>query len=423
MPRRVVITGMGVLSSIGNGKDEFMRNLFLRKVPVTAIPPSFEAHYEFKSRFYVPFQLPDLKEHAIPSHHQCFLQEVHRIAIVAAKMALGDAGFSVLSDGRSFRVEGLDDCSVCLGVGFPGLHAGFSSYLAHLAGEDGSGRSLVPHGVRFNRLIVPIMMPNSLAAWISILFQLKGASYTMNASCASGTLAIGEAYMRIRDGYGSVALAGGVECLKDGCGCVMRGFDALGALTRAEDGRPMPFSRQRSGFLFAEGGGCVLVLEELERARRRGATPYAEIADFRSNSDAHSILQLDESGAQIGKLLRELKGDRVIDYLNSHGTGTPANDAMEAEVIKQVFGSRQTQPSIDATKGIIGHTIGASGAIEAAVVAFSIRESRIHGSAVPDPIEDLNLATCNQGLPIRYAISTSYGFGGHNAGLLFRRCD
>ncbi len=420
MPR-VVITGIGILTSLGVGKDEFMRNLFLQKTPLAAIPASFEKHYSFTSRFYVPFSVPALNDYGIPSHHQCFMQDAHKIAVIAAKLALSDAGFLISSDGRSFRIEELADCGVCIGMGFLGMREGFSSYLAHLAGEDGPPFSWISKSVRFNRLIIPVMMPNSVSAWISILFHLNGSSCTVNASCASGTLAIGEAFRRIKDGYETVALAGGVECLKDECGGVMRGFDVLGALTRAEDGRPLPFSGRRSGFLFSEGGGCILVLEELAHARSRGASIYAEIADFRSNSDACSILQMEGSGAQIRRLLKDLKGDRTIDYLNSHGTGTAANDSIEARAIHEVFGSRDAQPFIDATKGILGHTVGASGAIEAAVVALSIRESRIHGSAVPDPIPDLNLASCNQSLPITYAISTSYGFGGHNAGLLFRR--
>jgi 3-oxoacyl-[acyl-carrier-protein] synthase II len=423
MPGRVVVTGVGMLTSLGTGKELFMRNLFLQRSPLAAIPASFEKHYAFKSRFYVPLSIPILNDYGVPSHHQCFMQDVHKIAIVAAKMALADAGFSISSDGRSFRTEGLGDCGVCIGMGFLGMHEGFSSYLAHLGGEDGQTGSHAPQSVRFNRLIVPVMMPNAASAWISILFHLQGSSYTVNASCASGTVAIGQAYTRIKDGYEPVALAGGVECLKDNCGSVMRGFDVLGALTRSEDGRPIPFSSRRSGFLFSEGGGCILVLEELEHARRRGASIYAEIADYRSNSDACSILQTEEGGAQIRRLLENLKGNRTIDYLNSHGTGTAANDSIEARIIQEVFGGKDTQPLVDATKGILGHTIGASGAIEAAVVALSIKESRIHGNAVPDPIANLNLATCNRSVSITYAISTSYGFGGHNAGLLFRRYE
>jgi len=303
---------------------------------------------------------------------------------------------------------------VITGNGFIGFEEAFRAYLAHSSASSGEPK-------HYNRLIIPTMMPNSIPAWISILFQLKGTCFTLNASCASGTCAIGEAYKRVKDGYDDVALAGGVECLKDESGCVMRGFDVLGVLAKSESGEPLPFSRRRSGFLFAGGGGCILVLEELEHARRRSASIYAELADFRSNSDAYSILQIERSGVQIKKLLEQLKGTRKIDYLNSHGTGTLLNDAVEAQVIREVFGSRKAQPLINSTKGIIGHTIGASGAIEAAVVAISIRESKIHGNTVPDPIEDLNLATRSTDTPIRYGISTSYGFGGHNAGLLLMR--
>jgi 3-oxoacyl-[acyl-carrier-protein] synthase II len=417
MSRRVVITGIGIVSSLGIGKEAFMQNLFLQRIPCARIPDSFEKNYNFKSRYYVPFPVPSPTEYGIPSCHQCFLQEIHTSALIAAKLALSDAGFAMSADGRSFRIAGLTNCGVCLGVGFMGSHEGFSSELAHRCGENAQ-----PH-LRFNRLIIPIMMPNSVSSWVSILFQLKGSCCTVNASCASGTIAIGEAYRRIKHGYDTIALAGGVECMKDGSGSVMRGFDILGALTKAEDGNPIPFSKRRSGFLFAEGGGGVLVLDELTHALRRGASIYSEIRDYRSNSDAHHILQMETAGTQIRTLMRELKGARRIEYLNSHGTGTQANDAIEAQVIREVFGSGAAQPFINSTKGVIGHTIGASGALEAAVVALSVKQSRIHGNSVPDPMEDLNLATRNQSLPITYAISTSYGFGGHNAGILFRRYD
>jgi 3-oxoacyl-[acyl-carrier-protein] synthase II len=421
MPQRVVVTGIGVLAPGGTGKDEFMRSLYRQEVPLAPVPPSFERNYRFTSRYYVPLPLPDPERHGIPPHHRCFLRDAQLIAVIAAKLAISDAGYRVCGDGRCLRIPDLAGCCVCLGTGFTGLQEAFPSFLAHQAGEAGPSPLPGQPKPRFDRLIIPVMMPNSVAAWISILFQLKGSCHTLNASCASGTMAIGEAFRRVRDGYEPAALAGGVECLRDGCGSAMRGFDVLGALTRAEDGKPMPFSARRSGFLFSEGGACILVLEELGHARRRGASIYAEIADFRSNSDAHSIVQMEESGAQIRSLLEELKGNHPIDYLNAHGTGTVANDAIEARVITEVFGSRGTQPRIDSTKGIIGHTIGASGAIEAAVVAFSMRESRVHGSEVPDPIGNLNLASRGESLEIGYAISTSYGFGGHNAGLLFKR--
>ena len=422
MQRRVVITGIGIVSSLGEGRAEFFQNLLRQRDCIRKIPEAFERSYRFKSRFYVPFPPLDRAEKEIPTRYHGFLQGVQKIGIVSAKLALEDAGYSIIREARAFRIEELPPCSVCIGVGFIGVEEVFRTYAAHTC--TATGQQPQCNGLpQCNRLIIPTMMPNSVSAWISILFQVKGDCFTLNASCASGTYAIGEAYRRIKDGYVSVVLAGGVECLREESGCAMRGFDVLGALTKSEDGNPMPFSNRRSGFLFAEGGGCVMILEELEHARRRSAPIYAEIADYRSDSDAHSILQIEKSGVQIKRILEELKGTRKIDYLNSHGTGTILNDAVEARVIREVFGGSRNQPLINSTKGIIGHTIGASGAIEAAVVAMSIRESKVHGNAITDPLDDLNLATRTMDTPVRYGISTSYGFGGHNAGLLFKRYE
>ena len=218
-------------------------------------------------------------------------------------------------------------------------------------------------------------------------------------------------------------LTGGVEALAEKSGAIMRGFDMLTTLTRAMDGRPLPFSQQRSGFLFNEGAGCVLVLEELARARERGVEIYAEFVGYEAGSDAYSIVQMDPSGECITKLFQKITegvGFKV-DYLNAHGTATIANDEIEAKVIQRVFGTKSTQPYINSTKGILGHSIGASGALEAAVTALSIKESRIHGNITSEPMDNLMLPLESIETPIEYAISASYGFGGHNALILLKR--
>lgn len=201
----------------------------------------------------------------------------------------------------------------------------------------------------------------------------------------------------------------------------MRGFDMLSTLTRAVDGRPQPFSKQRSGFLFNEGAGCVLVLEELEQARSRGADIYAEIVGYEAGSDTYSIVQMDPRGENIASLFEKIGKGIKVDYLNAHGTGTTTNDEIEGEVIKRIFGEKSNQPYINSTKGILGHSIGASGALEAAVTALSIKESRVHGNLTSDPLDDLNLPLKTLTTPIEYALSASYGFGGHNALILFKR--
>ncbi|MCK4679384.1 MAG: beta-ketoacyl-[acyl-carrier-protein] synthase II, partial [Bacteroidales bacterium] len=201
----------------------------------------------------------------------------------------------------------------------------------------------------------------------------------------------------------------------------MRGFDSLGTLTKSEDGLPRPFSKKRSGFLFAEGGGGILILEELESALKRGADIYAEIIDYESCSDAYSLVQIDKSGSQIKSMLSKLIKGRKIDYFNTHGTGTILNDGVEARVIQSLFGEESNQPVINSTKGMLGHSIGASGAIEAIVSALSVKNSTIHANVTEDPIDNLNLPSRNIHKQIHLALSSSYGFGGHNAAILFKK--
>lgn len=421
MSKRVVITGIGPVTSTGIGKESFFANILKHEMCVKRIPADFETNYEFKSKYYTPLPEFSFADYELPAHYEKVMQDEDRIAALAAKLALEDAGFKIIKDGKTNKVDGLSECSVILGTGFSGLETAFHSYLVHIIKDEKIINDLIKKRIRFNRMIIPMMMPNSVSAWVSILFKLKGSCFTVNASCASGAYAVGESFKRIKDGYDKLVLAGGVECLKENTGAVMRGFDMLGALTKSADGAPVPFSKKRSGFLFSEGAGCILVLEELNHALKRKADIYAEIIDYQSNSDGFNIVQIENSGSQIIKLLKKLKGNRKIDYLNSHGTGTLPNDEIEAKAIKEVFGSKQSQPLINATKGILGHSIGASGALEAAVTALSIKKSIIHGNQIPDPIEGVNLVSQTIEKPVTYAVSTSYGFGGHNGGILFKR--
>ncbi len=417
MAHRVVITGIGPVTSAGSGADAFFKNVWSRHCPARQIPEAFSRSHPLRSKWYVPLPEVSLADCRLSAMHEQAMQAADRLVVLAAKLAFEDAGYRLTQEGGRMAVPAAGEVSTILGTGLGGLQAALDSYLAHCLPE-----AVLPAApekrVRFNRMVVPKTMPNSPAAWASICFGLTGACQTINASCASGTCAIGEAFRRIKDGYDTVALTGGVDALPDATGFMMRGFDVLGALTQSPDGRPRPFGKGRSGFLFAEGGACVLVLENLEHALRRRARIYAEIADFRSNSEASSIVQIDPEGKQITRLLRELSAGRRIDYLNTHGTGTQANDAVEAQAIRTVYGEAARQPWINSTKGILGHTLGASGAIEAAATALSIARGAVHGNLTEDPLEDLNLPLQTITAPIRNAISVSYGFGGHNGGLL-----
>ena len=388
--RRVVITGIAPVCANGVGKDKFWESLLKKEMILKAVPKEFENNYRFKSRFFAP--KPDLPQKDLNN----MMEEMSKIAVVAAKLAVEDA-----------RLENLEHAGIMLGVGMSSLRTGFESYNAHINGKG-----------RFNRLVIPMLMPNSAADWVSILLGVKGPCYTINAACASGGAAIGEAFLNIKNGRLDTALAGGVECLDDGHGAIMRGFDALTALTTAGDGRPLPFSRSRSGFLFNMGAGCVLVLEELDRAKQRGADIYAEIVDYAANSDAYSIVQMPVDGGSLMKLFDITRGIK-IDYFNAHGTGTVQNDEIEAKIIKEIWGS--DQPLVNSTKGIIGHSIGASSAIEAAVTALSVKTGIVHGNITGDIIDGLNLTEDTVEADIKYALSASYGFGGHNTLLMFSK--
>lgn len=422
--RRVVITGIGPATSTGIGRSDFFEGVINSRVCVKNIPAHFEIGYRFKSRYYSPKPDIDFFGYGFPQYYDKVTQDEDKLVLISSFLALQDAGFNISRTDNGFVVPELNSCGVIVGIGMSNLETGFNSYLAHIIKDkDEIPKALDPKRVRYNRMVVPMLMPNSVASWISIAYGLRGTSFTVNAACTSGTLAIGNAYQRIKEGFEDIVLTGGVECLSDSFGGVMRGFDVLGVLTQSCDGIPCPFSNESSGFLFSQGAACVLVLEEYQCAIKRRAPIYAEIIDFQSNSDAYNIVQMDPSGAQIKQLLGALKKNGRIDYINAHGSGTPANDVIEAEAIAEVFGPKQQQPYVNSTKGILGHALGASGALEAAVTALSIKESKLHGNRVPDPRENLNIIGDSIQTEVNIAISTSYGFGGHNAGIALRKCN
>jgi 3-oxoacyl-[acyl-carrier-protein] synthase II len=420
---RVVITGIGPVTSIGTGAASFWRSLMNMEFSAAPIPEEFERRYAFHSRWYVPLPKVSLADHGLWFPFESAMQQEDRMAITGAKLAFEDACFPMESSERGMRAHNLDRCSVLIGTGLGGLETAFESYCAHRFDREKLREAASPGSFKFNRMVIPATMPNSPAAWISICFGIHGQCATINASCASGTMAAGEAFRRIRDGYDDVVLCGGVECLRDSSGAIMRGFDLLGALTRSVDGIPRPFSAQRSGFLFSEGGACMLVLESHAHAQSRHARIYAELLDYQSCSDAANIVQIEKSGQQITRMLGAISKSHSIDYLNAHGTGTEVNDEVESVAIQRIFGDAGRQPLINSTKGIVGHTLGASGAIAAAATALSISHDAVHGNLTDNPIKNLNLPLSSVRTTVRRALTVSYGFGGHNAALLLGKVD
>jgi 3-oxoacyl-[acyl-carrier-protein] synthase II len=419
---RVVITGIGPVTSIGTGKEAFWNSLLAGNINVSEIPAQFERSYKFKSRFYVPFPEVSLGDFGLNPKLISLMESSSVIGLVAAKLAIEDAGLSWDAIRNNVPVNS-KDWGVVIGTGICTLKAGFAAFASNAMNEKKELLKELGISGHYNRLVIPMIMPNAVAAWISIISGIKGPGFTVNASCASGTYAIGEAFKKLKNGEAKMALAGGVECLQDASGTVMRGFDTLGTLTQSKNGKPEPFSNGRTGFLFSEGGACMLVLETLESAVERGIIPYAEIMDYKSNSDSNNIVQIEESGAQIKELILALSKDLRIDYFNSHGTGTLLNDRVEAQIIRDLFGDKENQPLVNSTKSMTGHAIGASGAMEIAATALSIRNSMVHINLADDPMDKLNLVMQSQPCDIQYAITASYGFGGHNAALLLGKIN
>ena len=240
-------------------------------------------------------------------------------------------------------------------------------------------------------------------------------------------MAIGRAFRAIRDGECDAALAGGSDYLGDAWGATFRAFDAVGALAHGElpPGRlNRPFDVRRSGFLFSEGGCGVLVLEELGAALARGAPRLAELRGYGEASDAHDLMAVDPAGTQVRRAIASCLADAGVDagdvdYVNAHGTGTPGNDGVEAAAIAAVLGKRAL---VSSTKSLLGHSLAASGALEAVVTVLSLRDQVVHGSLnLEEPVADLRFATALTRARLRHAVSQSFAFGGHDAVVAFAR--
>jgi 3-oxoacyl-[acyl-carrier-protein] synthase II len=454
MNRRVVITGAGVISSIGIGVDEFWRHCLQGKSSVAPIPEQWQRYAESHSRIWSPLPDIDSERLGVARTERLQLDPVAVLALGAAREAIEGAGFILKpAEGRTraFILSGADSArtGVYFGTGLGGAISFLQNHTYHLlkgpraalmsyAEKQGplGGREpldnilgLMTHGKRFNPFEVSMVMPNAPAAAVGIKFTLTGPNVTYCLACASGTVAVGNAYRAVRDGHVDVAISGGCEYFGDEHGHIFRSFDVSGTLVRDcvdPETANRPFDEKRSGFLFSQGGAAMLVLEELEHAQRRGATIVAEVIGFAETFDAHSIMSLAPGGEQIERMIRAALADanllpRDVDYVNAHGTGTKNNDQTEAEVIDRVFGK---SVRVNSTKSLLGHTIGASGAIEALVTALSLRDGTTHISKnIDTPVRDLNFVRNVERFDPRVGLSQSFAFGGHNAAVVMRRFD
>jgi len=435
--RRVFVTGIGIAAPTAIGTESFWSSCLSGVASVAPIPAHWLDYHQPASTLWAPLPSFDFQHYNINRIEKMQIDPATILGLCACKQALDNAGFSAHQKDDKKNTFTLTDiepssCGVFIGTGIAGIASFVQNQAFHCftpikerIGASGNANDLLRMAARFNPFAVSQIMPNATAASIGIKYSLTGPNTTISNACAAGTIAIGNGFRAIREGRCKMALTGGTEYLGDEFGGVFRGFDIAKTLVRncADPSKAnRPFDNDRSGFLFAEGGAAVLILESQEHAQQRGVKPIAEIVAFAESFDAYSMMALDPEAGAIKSMINRALHDAglsaaQIDYINAHATGTQLNDEIEARVIDEVFGKKTL---VNATKSLIGHTIGASGAIESAVTVLSIRDQRTHACKnLENPVRELNFVTDSAPREIHAAMKNSYAFGGHNASLVF----
>lgn len=409
MSRRVVVTGLGAITPIGNSTEEFWKSIRENKVGIGPITRFDTTDYKAKLAAEVKgFNAKDYMDFKAAKRMELFCQ----YAVAAAGEAVRDAGIDTEKE-DPYRI------GVSIGSGIGSLQALEREHEKLLTRGPG----------RVNPLLVPLMISNMAVGNVGIQLGLKGKNINVVTACATGTHSIGEAYRSIQCGDADVMLAGGTE--GSICPIGIAGFAALTALSTSEDPlrASIPFDKERNGFVMGEGAG-VAVLEDLEHALKRNARIYAEVAGYGATCDAYHITSPAEDGSGAARAMTEAMREagitpEQVDYINAHGTGTHHNDLFETRAIKLALGSAAGKVKISSTKSMIGHLLGAAGGVEFITCVKSIEEGYIHptvGLKVPDEECDLDY-TAGEGVSmnVEYAMSNSLGFGGHNATILLKK--
>ena len=407
MSRRVVVTGLGAVTPIGNNVDDFWTSVKAGKIGFDHITKFDTTDY----KCHIAAELKDFNSQDFMDRKAAKRMEpFSQYAVAAAKQAIDDSRLDIEKE-DPYMVG----CAIGSGIG-------------SLQAMERETQKLYEKGPnRVNPLLVPLMICNMAAGNVSIQFGLKGKSINDVTACATGTNTIGEAYRSIQYGEADVMVAGGTE--GSVCPIGIAGFTALTALSTVDDPAKcsLPFDKNRSGFVMGEGAG-VVILEELEHAKARGAKIYAEVVGYGCSSDAYHITSPQEDGAGAARAMTNAMSDAGVTpadvkYINAHGTGTHHNDLFETRAIKLAFGDEAANLKINSTKSMIGHLLGAAGAVEFITCVKEIQDGFIHktvGYETPDEEIDLNYCKDSYEEPVEYALSNSLGFGGHNASILLK---
>lgn len=415
--RRVVITGLGALTPVGNSAPDTWRALVNGEngiAPITLFDASrYKTHFAGEVKGFDPTAILDRKEARKMDRYAQF-------SVCVADEALRDSGLDLEQEDRS-RV------GVIWGSGMGGLQS-TEEEIIDFAKGDGTPR--------FNPFMIPKAIPSIAAGHISIRFGLGGPSFSVSTACSSSSHAVASAFDQIRLGHADVLLTGGADADVTYTG--IGGFNSLHALSTNNDSpltASRPFSKSRDGFVLGEGAAC-LILEEYEHAKARGAKIYAEMIGEGMTSDAYHMTAPDPEGKGAERVMRLAIRDaglqpEDIDYINTHGTSTPLGDVTEVKAIQRVFGEHVYEMNLDSTKSMTGHLIGATGAVEALACIMALKDGIIPPTINHDPEDEdenidyrINFTFGKaQKRDIRYALSNTFGFGGHNACLVFKKWE
>ena len=414
--KRVVVTGLGAVTPVGNSPEETWSNLLAGKSGAAAIT-NFDAS-KFKTQFACEVKGLNVNDW-IDRKESRKLDRYTQFALISAMQGVKDAALDL-------EKEDLNRIGVVYGVGIGGINT-FQEEVTYY----GVNRE---NGPKFSPFFIPKMIADIASGHISIHFGFHGPNYTTTSACASSTNALADAFNLIRLGKANIIVAGGAEAAV--CECGVGGFNAMKALSTRNDEpekASRPFSASRDGFVMAEGAGC-LILEELEHAKARGAKIYAEMVGEGESADAYHITASHPEGLGAKLVMQNALEDagmkpEDIDYINVHGTSTHVGDISEAKAIKEVFGEAAYKLNISSTKSMTGHMLGAAGAVEAMVSVLAVKNNIVpptinHEEGDEDPELDYNLNfTFNksQQREVRAAMSNTFGFGGHNACVIFKK--
>ena len=414
--KRVVVTGLGAVTPVGNNPEEMWANLVAGKSG--AAPITLFNTQKFKTKFACEVKDLNITDY-IDRKEVRKMDRYCQLAIISAMQGIKDANIDVEN-------EDLDRVGVIFGVGIGGIKTFQDEVTYYGQHED--------QGPKFNPFFIPKMIADIAAGQISIQYGFHGPNYTTTSACASSSNALADAFNLIRLGKANIIVSGGAEAAI--CECGVGGFNAMHALsTRNDDPQhaSRPFSASRDGFVMGEGAGC-LILEELEHAKARGAKIYAEMVGEGASADAHHITASHPEGLGAKLVMQRALEDAGlqptdIDYINVHGTSTPVGDVSEAKAIKDVFGDHAYKLNISSTKSMTGHLLGAAGAVEAMACVLSVKHDIVpptinHEEGDNDEALDYNMNfTFNkaQKREVRAALSNTFGFGGHNCCVIFKK--